>query len=230
MALDGPAHISPTHTHSNVFNLECEPSEYSLVTHCINDSRKAASKWFQMCSLHVAREKKTLSYCHFSRELTPWLHLDEIRKSYLDWSITHAGKKGIETSFLSSWMASWFSTLRLWFNIKMSQALNEMSNIIWLWIPKIYDCPWRKLDNSAFLCQMCIYLIMHFIKLVTPLRKTLCPWAKATVQSSLWESNLHRIWNPVLKCRYFQNLWTQVATAMTTNHTYFFLSASFHCL
>ena len=34
-----------------------------------------------------------------------------------------------------------------------------MSNIIWLWIPKIYDCPWRKLDNSAFPCQMCIYLI-----------------------------------------------------------------------
>ena len=45
MALDGPAHISPTHTHPNVFNLECEPSEYSLVTHCINNaSRKAASK------------------------------------------------------------------------------------------------------------------------------------------------------------------------------------------
>ena len=160
MALDGPAHISPTHTHPYVFNLECEPSEYSLVTHCINNaSHKTASKWFQMCSLHVARETITLSYCYFSRELTPWLHLDEIRKSYPDWSITHGGKKGIETSFLSSWMASWFSTLRLWFNIKMSQVLNEMSNIIWLWIPKIYDCPWRKLDNSAFPCQMCIYLI-----------------------------------------------------------------------
>ena len=200
------AHISPTHTHPYVFNLECEPSEYSLVTHCINNaSRKAASKWFQMCSLHVAREKITLNYCHFSRELTPWLHLDEIRESCPNWSITHAGKKGIETSFLSSWMASWFSTFRLWFNIKMSQVLNEMSNIIWLWIPKIYDCPWRKLDNSAFPCQMCIYLILHSIKLVPPLsfhcmktlsqpeepgsfpyfnvhetpqRKTVCPWDK----------------------------------------------------
>lgn len=45
MALDGPARISPTHTHPYVFNLECKPSEHSLVTHCINNaSRKAASK------------------------------------------------------------------------------------------------------------------------------------------------------------------------------------------
>ena len=44
MALDGCLH-NPTHTHPYVFNLECEPSEYSLNTHCINNaSRKAASK------------------------------------------------------------------------------------------------------------------------------------------------------------------------------------------
>ena len=206
MSSDGPAHMSPTHTHSYLFNLECEPSKYSFVTHCINNtSQNTASKWLQMGTLHAAREEITLSYCHFSRELTPWFYLDEIRKSYQHLSIIHAGKIGIETSSLSSWMASCFSTLRLRFSIKMSQVLNEMSNIICLWILKIYDCPWRKLDNSAFLCQMCIYLKGHSIMLVPPLflhriktlsqpdesgsipcfnvhetpqRQFLCPWSK----------------------------------------------------
>lgn len=237
-----------THTHSYLFDLECEPSKYSFVIHCINNiSHNAASKWLQMGTLHAAREEITLSYCHFSRELTPWFHLDEIRKSYQDLSITHAGKIGIETSSLSSWMASCFSTLGLWFNIKMSQVLNEMSNIICLWILKIYDCPWRKLDNSAFLCQMCIYLKGHSIKLVphssstaqkpsaslmsqSPflvlMRKRLhkekfyAHEAKTTVQSSLWESNLHRIWKSSIKMQRLSKSWTQVATEMTTNHTY----------
>lgn len=74
--------------------------------------------------------------------------------------------------------------LMLCFSIRISLALNEMSNIIWLWIYKIYDCPWRKLITQRTLWQMCTYLIAQSIK-STSLLSLNCMKQSGSKQTSL---------------------------------------------
>lgn len=142
------------------------PYKYNFLTHCITKYHLWFSFQITPDVLSTLLERKiTLNWYHFSRVLSV-SHLDE-KKTSQDLSITHMGEIGIET-LTFSWSSLRFSTFRLWFSITMSQTLNKMSNIIWLWIPMMYDCPWIKTDSSAFLCQICTYLTGRFIKLCLP--------------------------------------------------------------